>query len=96
MTDDDIRSLLARQPRAQTLPHPSGTVAILRQEVEDATPDRAAVENWIGAHSGELRLAPATKAAIQSAGGMTRWEGPFRYYVVPLDALTGKPDTPAS
>jgi len=95
--DDDIRSLLARQPRAETLPHPAGTVAILRQEVEDATPDRAAVENWIGAHSGELRIAPALRAATQPAGdGMPRWDGPFRYYVIPLGALTGKPHTPAS
>jgi hypothetical protein len=91
ITDDEIRSLLARQPRAETLPHPAGTVAILRQEVEDA-PDRAAVENWIGAHSGESRIAPALKAAIQPAGhGMPRWEGPFRYYVIPLSALTGGP-----
>lgn len=97
MMDDDIRRLLARRPRAETLPHPAGTVAILRQEVEDASPDRAAVERWIGTHSGESRIAPARKVAIQPAGhGMPRWEGPFRYYVIPLGALTGKPHGPAS
>jgi hypothetical protein len=73
MTDDQIRSLLARQPRAETLPH-------------------AAVGRWSGTHPGESRIAPVVKAASQPSGdGMPRWEGPFRYYVIPLGALTGKP-----
>jgi hypothetical protein len=92
MTDDHIRRLLRRQPRAEALPHPPGTVAILRQQVEAASADDPAVERWIGTHSGESRIAPAGKAAIQPAGGgMPRFEGPFRYYVIPLGALTGKP-----
>ena len=91
MTSDQIRSLLARQPRDETLPHPPGTVAILRQDVEGEKPDQRAVERWIGKHSGELRIAPAAKAAIQTTGdGPPRWEGPFRYYVVPVGALIGK------
>ena len=97
MTDDQIRSLLARQPRAETLPHPPGTVAILRQDIEGEKPDERAVERWIGKHSGESRVAPAAKVAIQRTGnGPQLWEGPFRYYVVPLGALVGKPRSRAS
>ena len=92
MTNDQIRSLLARQPRAETLPHPPGTVAILLQDIAGEKPDQRAVESWIGQHSGESRIAPAAKAAIQPAGDRPpRWEGPFRYYVVPLGALVGTP-----
>ena len=95
MTNDQIRSLLARQPRTGTLPHPPGTVAILLQDIHGEKPDRRAVESWIGKHSGEARIAPAAKAAIQPAGdGQPRWEGPFRYYVVPLGALVAEPHSP--
>lgn len=90
MTDDEIKVLLASTPRSTSLPHPVATVAILRRDVEEAGLDHRVVSSWIGAHSGETRIAPAMKAADQPAGdGMPRWEGPFQYYVIPLSALAG-------
>jgi hypothetical protein len=86
MTDDDVRTLLARQPHSETLPHPAETVAVLRQDVVDATDDSGAVERWIAARGGERRLAPAMRNR-QAGDGQPRFDGPFLYYVVPSDAL---------
>ena len=90
MTDDEVRALLSRQPHSETLPHPATTVAILRQDVTDATADSGTVERWIASHGGERRLAPATKSASHRAGdGHGRFNGPFLYYVIPAAALQG-------
>jgi hypothetical protein len=86
--DDAIRQLLAGQPHCRSLPHPPGAVALLRNDVEDAGADMPAIERWVGARSGELRIAPSVKTHEQSEGGRrSEWSGPFRYYVIPQGAL---------
>ena len=85
---EQIRALLAGQPHSEDLPHPPGTVAILRQHVEAETDDVAAVERWIGERGGERRVGRSMKSLVQPAGdGNARWEGPFSYYVIPAAAL---------
>lgn len=88
MTDDDVRELLARQPHSETLPHPAATVAVLRQDVVDATAESSAVERWIAERGGERRLAPAKRSTShQAGGGHHHFDGPFLYYVIPAIAL---------
>jgi hypothetical protein len=86
--DDAIRRLLARQPHRRSLPHPPGAVALLRNDVEESGVDMTAVERWVGARSGESRIAPSTRTHEQTEGRRTsQWSGPFRYYVIPEHAL---------
>ena len=88
MHDDDIRRLLASQPRRRSLPHPPGAVALLRDDVEESGADMPAVERWMGARSGEPRVAPSMRTE-PGCGGRSQWSGPFRYYVIPEHALVG-------
>jgi len=86
--DDAIRRLLARQPHCRSLPHPPGAVALLRNDVEESGADMPAIERWVGARSGESRIAPSTRTDEQAEGRRrSKWSGPFRYYVIPQGAL---------
>ena len=88
MDDDGIRRLLACQPRHRSLPHPPGAVALMRHDVEQSGADMPAVERWVGARSGEPRVAPSMRTGPHS-GGRSQWSGPFHYYVIPEHALVG-------
>jgi len=86
--DDAIRRLLAMQPHRRSLPHPPGAVALLRNDVEESGADMRSIERWVGARSGESRIAPSTRTHEQTEGGRrSEWRGPFRYYVIPQRAL---------
>jgi anti-anti-sigma factor len=88
LEDDEVRALLALQPRSEALPHPAATVAVLRRDVVGATDDLPTVERWIAARGGERRIAPAVRAADKANNnGNPGWDGPFNYYVIPVAAL---------
>ena len=84
MDDDAIRGLLVRQPHRGSLPHPPGTVALLRRDLEESGADMPAVERWLAVRSGESRVAPSMRT---DGRGRSGWDGPFRYYVIPERAL---------
>src|SRR5205085_691360 len=75
MTDDPIRTLLARLTPAPFIWSPKGTVVIMDEHVQEAGGDSDVVGEWVEAHGGDIdRTLPvvvngASVAYIQDVGG---------------------------
>ena len=81
---DPIATLLAGIAPAMFLGNPAGTVAIMKDKIEDAGGDPDEVLEWVRAHGGY----PDKSFGVRSPGPSLRPKAPTKiYYVVPQDAL---------
>jgi hypothetical protein len=87
MSDDDpIRDLLAGLPVDESIPTNKGFVAIPAEQVETATGNVDAVEQWITAHGGRKESDPLANPPPLRAGRGFK-DQYRRYYLVPQEAL---------
>ena len=89
MADDPIRVLLASLPKANMIPTPPGTVAIVRSRVKEAGGDLDAVAAWVESHGGSAeRTRPLKSRAPRAGRSGARVVPAEAFYVVPRDALS--------
>jgi hypothetical protein len=88
MTDDTIRTMLARLDTTPFIWAPKGNVVIMLTEVEEAGADVDEVTAWVQSNGGELTR---TLPVVATRRGVTSIPKPVgkKYYVVPQAALGG-------
>jgi hypothetical protein len=88
MTDDTIRTMLARLDTTPFIWAPKGNVVIMLTEVEEAGADVDEVTAWVQSNGGELTR---TLPVVATRRGVTSIPKPVgkKYYVVPQAALAG-------